>query len=912
VTPRNQLPSAPDERVREAIARVLRVASRSPRGVHTLRVASDRTTGARICAGLVEPLQALGFAVVRPARVCPGGEAHAAARPAHTAPRTPHVALGTPHVALPTPHLAPRTTHVHTAVLVCDGSDASACPAWIRHLTADSVRSHLVIDLRAAPSLPSASVARSAQTWTVRERRAVYDEPDAEIAYRVADPRVERAVSALKRRRAAAGERWLRAALESGRRRHDESLQLAALRPLVRQLIAGDRWTAVRDAAVAMLPDLTGWEARVDVAALGARALIATGDLESAEALVAGLAAEACARGVALPGVLWLRRAEARFWQGRFEEAGAALARGGGEGLGADVLDALIRWACGEAGAIALAAELLERQRRAPGACPSRARLLQACRAEQQIVAGASGAVAATLGPPARVEGDARLDQALFDWLRARSRADAAAAARAERFIRQSGARGITRWGLGRNGMHLLHAMPGLLNVMHDAEDEVAVLTASCRWLRDHARADAAGFVSAEADRWVVADGFEAADLSTEIVREAVRSPGRTIARDLTSITAAPVRWSGTTIGLVLARGESGGAASLVEAASTVAALSAPALRARLDALAFAQAGEALVPDILGQSAVMAAVRESIARAAHTAFPVLIEGESGTGKELVARALHRLSARRDRRLCAVNCAALSDELVEAELFGHARGAFTGAVGMRVGLFEEAHLGTLFLDEVSELSPRAQAKVLRVLQEREIRRVGENGSRPVDVRVMAATNRPLTDAVSRGTFREDLLFRLAVIRVRLPALRERVEDVPLLAHAFARRLAPEAGKRVVLGPDALAALARHAWPGNVRELQNAVAALLVLAPTRGRVTARHVSQVLSVGPGADTPVMPLTAARLTLERRLVSASLARHAGQRAAAARELGLSRQGLAKAIKRLGLATTDAAAGVA
>ena len=242
---------------------------------------------------------------------------------------------------------------------------------------------------------------------------------------------------------------------------------------------------------------------------------------------------------------------------------------------------------------------------------------------------------------------------------------------------------------------------------------------------------------------------------------------------------------------------------------------------------------------------------------------MLVEGESGTGKELVARALHRLSRRGSRRFCAINCAALTDDLVEAELFGFARGAFTGAIGHRAGLFEEANGGTLFLDEVSELSARAQAKLLRTLQEREIRRLGENASRAIDVRIIAATNRPLSDAAGRGAFREDLMFRLAVVRIRMPPLRDRIEDVPLLAQGFWRQAGTDAGKRAALGPDAVTALCRYPWPGNVRELQNVVSALMVAAPVRGRVGNRHVSQILSTADLSSGPVVPLERARRTV-------------------------------------------------
>jgi transcriptional regulator with PAS, ATPase and Fis domain len=315
------------------------------------------------------------------------------------------------------------------------------------------------------------------------------------------------------------------------------------------------------------------------------------------------------------------------------------------------------------------------------------------------------------------------------------------------------------------------------------------------------------------------------------------------------------------------------------------------------------RASPTLSAEILGCSPAISALREAVARAAVTPFPVLVEGESGTGKELVARALHRLSPRRDRRFVAVNCAALTDELLEAELFGHTRGAFTGAVGPRTGLVEDAHGGSLFLDEVSELSVRAQAKLLRVLQEREVRRVGENTPRTVDVRVVAATNRTLSEAVRLASFRADLLFRLAVVRLSMPALRDRVEDIPLLAHAFWRSLSSQAAKRAVLGPDAIGALCRHDWPGNVRELQNAMAALVVIAPERGRLSARHVGQVLSASSAVNhPPSLPLHRARANVERSAVAGALARHGGRRTLAARELGMSRQGLTKAMKRLGL----------
>jgi DNA-binding NtrC family response regulator len=302
--------------------------------------------------------------------------------------------------------------------------------------------------------------------------------------------------------------------------------------------------------------------------------------------------------------------------------------------------------------------------------------------------------------------------------------------------------------------------------------------------------------------------------------------------------------------------------------------------------------------DLLGESAAAVALRESVHRAAGAPFPVLVEGESGSGKELVARALHKLSPRHMRRFCAINCAALGDDLVEAELFGHARGAFTGAATERAGLFEEADGGTLFLDEVGELSARAQAKLLRVVQEGEVRRVGENLSRRVDVRIIAATNRCLEREAAEGRFRVDLRFRLDVLRINVPALRERLSDLPLLAQHFWQTAAARVGSRATLGPDALAALSRYDWPGNVRELQNAIAWIAVHAPRRGRISASVLPSHLAAAPVATGS--SFEAARDDFERRFVRAALAQAGGQRQVAAKALGVSRQGLAKMLRRL------------
>jgi DNA-binding NtrC family response regulator len=507
-----------------------------------------------------------------------------------------------------------------------------------------------------------------------------------------------------------------------------------------------------------------------------------------------------------------------------------------------------------------------------------------------------------------------RLEHVLHGWLTTALDGTTSCRTTAAAHLARSGANGILRWGQGSDTMFLLQAIPTLLQLVNEADDELAALSGACRWIETQSGADGVAILE-------VCDGRTLA--STPAARELLTPADRRRAIDTAAVgtcvrpdgmlVMAPIRYAGARVGVVTVAGAEDREATLTEAAVSLAALVGPAVRARLDALVLRAHSQSSTPEILGRSPAMGALREAIVRAAGSPFPVLIDGESGCGKELVARAIHRLSPRRDRRFAPLNCAALTDELAETELFGHARGAFTGAVGARVGLFEDAHGGTLFLDEVAELSGRAQAKLLRALQEREVRRIGENAPRCVDVRVVAATNRSLAAMAAQGTFREDLLFRLAVVRLRVPALRERTEDIPLLATRFWRTSASEVGSRAVLGPDALARLARHGWPGNVRELQNVMAAVAVLAPVRGRVSARHVEHALAgAAPGAETLCRSLDGARADCERREVAAALARHAGRRSAAARELGITRQGLAKAIKRLQLDRETPVEGVA
>jgi two-component system response regulator HydG len=295
-------------------------------------------------------------------------------------------------------------------------------------------------------------------------------------------------------------------------------------------------------------------------------------------------------------------------------------------------------------------------------------------------------------------------------------------------------------------------------------------------------------------------------------------------------------------------------------------------------------------------------VLDRVVRVAPSDATVLITGESGTGKELVARALHVASRRGDRPFVPVNCAAITETLLESELFGHARGAFTGATRARRGLFEEADGGTLFIDEVGETAPGFQAKLLRALQDGEIRRVGESMPVRVDVRVIAATNQDLRRAIGEKRFREDLFYRLNVVPIRIPPLRERLEDVPLLAVHFLAEYNQRARSQKVFAPAALAELAEHSWPGNVRELENMVEQAAALSPgaeigLEGVQFEPAPRRPPEAGPGrARTLALAVEEA----ERASIQAALQRCDGDLGRVAVELGISSTTLWRKMKRL------------
>jgi two-component system response regulator HydG len=305
---------------------------------------------------------------------------------------------------------------------------------------------------------------------------------------------------------------------------------------------------------------------------------------------------------------------------------------------------------------------------------------------------------------------------------------------------------------------------------------------------------------------------------------------------------------------------------------------------------------------LIGESSPMRRAKDRIARAAAASGTVLITGETGTGKELAARAIHAGSRRADRTFVPLNCSALTESLLEAELFGHARGAFTGAAGSRPGLLEHAAGGTLFLDEIGTMPRALQAKLLRALESGEVRRIGENESRVVDVRFVAATNIDLKGAVDRGDFRNDLYYRLNVHHVHLPPLRERGDDVRLLAEHFLERFGSGAG--VTCTPEAWDALLGYDYPGNVRELQHIIQRAVAVA--RGsRVEEADLPEELllreAAPPAAEGSV---AAARERAEREMIVATLARHHGEVSAAARELQISRTTMWRLMKKHAIPT--------
>jgi two-component system, NtrC family, response regulator HydG len=305
---------------------------------------------------------------------------------------------------------------------------------------------------------------------------------------------------------------------------------------------------------------------------------------------------------------------------------------------------------------------------------------------------------------------------------------------------------------------------------------------------------------------------------------------------------------------------------------------------------------------ILGRSPVMQALFEMLENVGLTEAPVLIGGESGTGKELVARAIHEVSPRREKPFIKVNCAALNENLLESELFGHAKGAYTGADRARIGRFEAAHEGTIFLDEVGDIPLGTQVKLLRVLEEKEIERVGEHTPVKVNVRIISATHSNLEKQIDKGAFREDLFFRINVFPLTCPPLRERPEDIPAIVQSFIRYNTKKTGKKILgLAPEAMEKMVRYRWPGNVRELRNAIEYAFVLCPSGGIGVGHLPPKVMASAPACPAPG-PVFHGAAGDEKDMLIKALRQTSGNQSETARLLGVSRITIWKRIKKYGI----------
>lgn len=311
-------------------------------------------------------------------------------------------------------------------------------------------------------------------------------------------------------------------------------------------------------------------------------------------------------------------------------------------------------------------------------------------------------------------------------------------------------------------------------------------------------------------------------------------------------------------------------------------------------------------PCLVGKSQDFSRVLRFIECVKNNDIPVFISGESGTGKEVVARTIHNSGQRRARKFIAINCGAIPDHLLESELFGFARGAFTGAVREKSGLIEEANQGSFFLDEIGDLSPPLQAKLLRVIQEKEIRRIGENRMRPVDVRFISATNKDIEKEVIEGRFRKDLYYRLNIVSVNLPPLRQRREDIPSLVNHLVEKYCSELKReRSYLSPGSLRLFMSYSWPGNVRELQNEIQRCLILCGEDNLIREEYLSKKLrNQNTKTIIPLHDYFHAKAEFEKKFLNEALARSDYNRTRTAEEIGLSRQGLFKLMKKHGIQT--------
>jgi len=772
---------------------------------------------------------------------------------------------------------------------------------------------------------------------------------------------VEDGIRYLAHGRHAPGERRLRQAIGGLTRRSDWAGAAEGSLALAASLLKRGRprdAKAVIDAAREACRKAPGDRMLIAAAALSGTALVDLGRLDAAETVLTAahtVAAHADDRESLPPVALALARC--RFWRGHYADARDALrllpdGPDAGLRVRADLMRSRLAIAEDDvAGAVGLCAGALERATVAgdtalvaDAACASAFAHLAAgdLDALRRDVAACTAAARAARDPLRQL----RAQLLLCEQLRRAGEIDAAirafAPARrmpasalprilksrrdmvAELLTPEANPPAIVARSIAATGIHALalfvpktargervHGAPStsvddaieVLRACQSAADEAATLMLVCEQVQRQVHAAALGFFGVEAGG-LARLASRGPRLETATAQRAIDA-GVFVAphqADDRVEAAMPVQYGGGVIGALTLRwviGSTPDADRTAAVASMAAAAAAPIVAAALASRRRADASACR--ELLGASALMVEVRRSVERAASAPFAVLIEGESGSGKELVARAIHKGGVRRDRPFVTLNCAALPDDLVESELFGHARGAFTGAVAERPGVFEEAHTGTLLLDEVGELSPRAQAKVLRVIQEGELRRVGENLSRRVDVRIVAATNRDLRADASAGRFRSDLLYRLDVVRLSVPPLRDRREDIPMLADQIWCDAAGRYGSHATLSAAVVTALARYDWPGNVRELQNVLAALVVRVGRRGLVPVSALPPVFVEHPAAES--CRLEHARRAFDANFVRAALVRSGGRRAQAAGELGLTRQGLAKLMARLGIA---------
>jgi transcriptional regulator with GAF, ATPase, and Fis domain len=465
----------------------------------------------------------------------------------------------------------------------------------------------------------------------------------------------------------------------------------------------------------------------------------------------------------------------------------------------------------------------------------------------------------------------------------------------------------------------LTHADKGLLLLVEgDSQESRRLVVRAARNVQKGALADAHGGVSDSIVRQVI-DSGRAVIVSDALADTTFGQSASVIAMRLSSVMCAPLLSQGQVIGALYVGNDkikhlfertqldllsifASQASLILENAMLLSALRAD--KAKL----VAELHDKKFGEIIGACPSMLEVFRKLQKVAGTDISVLITGETGTGKELIAKEIHRRSQRSDGPFVTINCGAIPENLIESELFGHVKGAFTGAIASRPGKFQIADKGTLFLDEIGELPLNLQVKLLRALQERVVVRVGDSKPEKVDIRIVAATNRNLEEEIRAGNFREDLYYRLNVVNLWLPPLRDRGDDVMIIAKVLLSKYADELGSSVRgFSPAALAAIKKHPWPGNIRQLENRIKKALVLCEE-----TLLSPEDLDLGPGAETPILPLEKAKEDFQRRYVLEVLERNNGNRTQTARDLGVDPRTIFRYLEREQNPMPSAAGGVA